>query len=99
MEGQIAEHPLGELIREISHTGLSGALRLSREPAKIVVYFESGDTVFAASNLRAHRLREALKRNGLTDSQLNKCPATASDQKLADVLIKNGSVTREALQA
>jgi len=42
MEGQLSEHPLAELIREINNTGLSGALRLSHDRAKVVVYFDAG---------------------------------------------------------
>src|SRR5207244_2165538 len=67
MQGQLSENPLAELIREINDTGLSGALRVSHDRAKVVVYFETGDLLFAASNLRAHRLRELLKRSGIAD--------------------------------
>ncbi len=51
MEGKLAEHPLAELIREITATGLAGALRLARERAQVAIYFESGQLVFATSNL------------------------------------------------
>ena len=94
MEGLIRDHPLAELIREIADARMSGALRLSREPAKIVVYFESGEPVFAASNLRAHRLREAIKRNGL----INFAGQTTSDEDLAADLIARKILTPQALQ-
>ncbi|MDX6577390.1 MAG: hypothetical protein QOE96_3343, partial [Blastocatellia bacterium] len=55
MNGKLAAHPLAELIREITANGLTGALRLARERAKVVIYFENGELVFATSNLRAHR--------------------------------------------
>jgi len=64
-EGNLAEKSLGELIREVQDESGSGALRLSRERAKTVIYFEDGDIVFAVSNIRAHRLIEFLKRSGL----------------------------------
>ncbi len=70
MEGQLSAHPLAELIREIRNTGLSGALRLSHDRARVVIYFETGTVLFAASNLRAHRLREVLKRNGIAVQKL-----------------------------
>jgi DnaJ-domain-containing protein 1 len=65
MNGQLSEHPLAELIREISHAGLSGALRLSRGLARAVVYAEGGAVVLARSNLRAHRLGDCARRSGL----------------------------------
>src|SRR5580765_90772 len=98
MQGLIADHPLAELIREISDGELSGALRLAREPAKIVIYFESGEAVFAASNLRAHRLREALRRNGFTDAQINRWPKSISDEELANAVLTSGDLSHESLQ-
>ncbi|HVF28884.1 MAG TPA: DnaJ domain-containing protein [Pyrinomonadaceae bacterium] len=62
MNGQLHDHPLAELIREISAERLSGALRLARERVKVVLYFDSGALVSARSNLRAHRLADSLKR-------------------------------------
>ena len=53
MQGKLGEHPLAELIREITAAGQSGALRLSRGRAKVAIYFEEGRLVFATSNLRA----------------------------------------------
>ncbi len=97
MKGQIRKHPLAELIREIAKAGLSGALRLSRERAKVAVYFEDGKLVFAASNLRSHRLWEVLKLSGLTVSQLGALSSKASDAELAAALIQDERLTPEAL--
>jgi curved DNA-binding protein CbpA len=97
MEGQLNEHPLGELIREIAAARLSGALRLAREPAKVAIYFRDGELVFAASNLRAHRLREVVKQGGLGDAQMSDLPATMPDDELAKALIQSGRVTAETL--
>ncbi|HVS83248.1 MAG TPA: DUF4388 domain-containing protein [Pyrinomonadaceae bacterium] len=97
MEGQLSKHPLAELIREITTAGLSGALRLSREHAKVAIYFEDGTLVFAVSNLRAHRLREILKLGGFNDAQMSELPAKASDHELAEALIQRGRVTAETL--
>lgn len=98
MEGQLKEHPLGELIREVSHGGLSGVLRVARGPAKVVVYFQAGETVFAASNLRSHRLREVLKREGVPEKHLVAIPATASEDEVAETIVRSRAVTREELQ-
>src|SRR5262245_41562726 len=98
MDGQLSRHPLAELIREIIDSKLSGALRLSREAAKAVVYFDSGEPSLAASNLRAHRLREILARKNITCPQLEKLPATASDEELSRALIASGELKLEILQ-
>src|SRR6266705_2496827 len=92
MEGQLNKHPLAELIREIAATGLSGALRLVRESAKVAIYFRDGALVFAASNLRAHRLREVVKQGGLDDAQMSDLSATMPDDELAKALIQSGRV-------
>jgi tetratricopeptide (TPR) repeat protein len=97
MEGQLSEHPLAELIREIAATGLSGALRLARERAKVAFYFQDGALVFAASNLRANRLREIVKQGGLGAAQMSDLPATTSDDDLAKALVESGRVTAETL--
>ena len=99
MHGNLVEHPLTELIREIVAAGLSGALRLSQERAKIAVYFEEGKLVFATSNLRAHRLREVVKRNGLTDAHITEFPVKASDEELAAAMIQTGVLKPETLAA
>jgi len=99
MEGKLAKHPLAELIREITATGLTGALRLARERAKVAIYFESGQLVFATSNLRAHRLREVAMRNGLTEAHLAEFPANAPDAELAAGLLKSKTLQPETLAA
>lgn len=98
MEGQLSRHPLAELIREIIDSQLSGALRLSREVAKVAVYFDAGQPIYAASNLRAHRLREILKRKNITSAQLSNCPATATDEELTLMLSASGDIKPEELQ-
>ncbi len=99
MQGLLSEHPLAELIREITAAGLSGSLRLSRERAKVAIYFESGQLVFATSNLRTHRLREVVKRSGLSDTHLNEFPAKASDEELAAAMIDRRLLKPETLAA
>jgi curved DNA-binding protein CbpA len=99
MQGKLAEHPLVELIREINRAGLSGALRLSHEHAKAVVYFDDGNLVFATSNVRAHRLREVLKRAGADEAELAAYPTALSDDELARKLEQDGGFTKDKLQA
>src|SRR5262245_51386915 len=96
MQGQLHTEPLAELIREIVAVRLSGALRLQHERAKAAIYFEGGKVVFAASNLRPHRLRECLKRGGLSDTQLSEFP-DATDDALAAALLQSGRLSNERL--
>src|SRR5258708_6766614 len=99
MQGLLGAHPLAELIREITTAGLSGSLRLSRERAKVAIYFKSGELVFATSNLRAHRLREVVKRNGLTEVHVNEFPVNASDEELAGAMLHRRLLKPETLAA
>src|SRR5215470_2736401 len=93
-EGNLAEKSLGELIREVQDESRSGALRLSRERAKTVIYFENGVIVFAVSNIRAHRLSEFLKRSGLQcEEVVANLPPTATDDDILAQLAKLDSFT------
>jgi len=95
-QGNLAERPLGELICEIHETSSSGALRLSRDRAKTVIYFEDGEAVFAVSNIRAHRLSEFLKRSGLTSKEIvEDVPPTATDDDVLAQLITQGKINHE----
>ena len=76
---------------------MTGALRLSRERAKVAIYFEGGRLVFATSNLRAHRLREVVKRNGLTDAHVAEFPVP--DEEIAAAMIKTGLLKPHTLAA
>jgi curved DNA-binding protein CbpA len=99
-EGQLQNNPPAEVIREITEQGASGALRLTRSPAKAVIYFENGDIVFAASNLRAHRLADFLKRCQILDEkQFAELPANVTDDELPDLLIQRGSIKSDVLDA
>jgi len=94
--GQLSERPLAELVREIIDADSSGAIRLSHGPAKVVVYFEKGAIVFAASNLRAHRLREVLKRHGSIEGGLS--DSLMSDEEVGTTLLSKGAITPAGLQ-
>ena len=92
MNGQLSEQPLGELIREISDASLSGALRLSRERVKGVVYFDGGRIVAALTNLRAFRLTELLRRGGTSIApRLDEVvPEGAADEEAGAALVRAG---------
>src|SRR2546428_2008686 len=98
MEEQLEAHPPAELIREIADAKLSGSLRLARERVKVAVYFQDGTLIFAASNLRSHRLPECLQRNRiLSEQQLAGLPGTGADDELARALLERGVLSSDAL--
>lgn len=99
MKGLIQEHPLAELIREISLAGLTGALRLERERVKFVLYFETGALCYGSSNLRPHRLVECLKRWGtLPEAELAAIKDADKDTKLLAALSATALFDLAALQ-
>ncbi|MDX6611393.1 MAG: hypothetical protein QOD75_579 [Blastocatellia bacterium] len=102
MKGQISEHPLAELIREIGVGRVSGALRVERERVKVVVYFEAGEVIFATANLRTHRLGEVLKRSGaLNPEQLAGITQTIErkdDAALEAFLLNEGLLRRSLVE-
>ncbi|MDT4969467.1 MAG: hypothetical protein QOJ64_4204 [Acidobacteriota bacterium] len=98
MAGQLHEHPLAELIREISDAGLSGAVRLTRERAKVVVYFDAGDVVYAEANLRTYRLAECMRRwRALSEKQLGSIREIGSDLECGAALVKTGALDQAGL--
>jgi curved DNA-binding protein CbpA len=73
MNGQLSEQPLAELIREISAKSLGGRLSLEHDRIKVVTYFDNGNFVYAAANVRTLRLREYVKKSGLvSDADLGR---------------------------
>jgi curved DNA-binding protein CbpA len=95
MKGTLSDQPLAELIREIFTKELSGTLRLEHERAKSAVYFEKGEVVYAASNLRTLRLREYLIKRGVLaekDQEMN-----PSDLDLAAALRAKGALTQREI--
>jgi curved DNA-binding protein CbpA len=95
MKGKLTDHPLAELIREISSKGLSGTLKLDHDQARIAIYFERGALIFAASNIRNLRLRQYLSKNNLvSDKELSSFSNNGSDIALAKALSANGALTQ-----
>lgn len=99
-KGNLADKPLAELILEAAEASASGALRLSRERAKAVVYFEQGEVAFAASNIRAHRLVEFLRRTGILDeAAVKELPAKATDSEILSHLTATRRIRAERLSS
>jgi hypothetical protein len=100
MNGRLNDQPLAELVQEISDARLSGALRLARERAKAVIYFDGGQVAAALSNLRPFRLVEVLRRSGAAE------PARfeplvregMSDEQAGLVLLRTGLMDEAGLR-
>ncbi len=100
MNGQLRDHPLAELICEISAERLSGALRLVRERVRAVIHFDAGQLVSARTNLRLHRLDESLTRwEALRPERLEALSAKGmSDEQVGELLVTSRLVTKDELQ-
>ena len=98
MKGTLTEQPLAELIRELAAKGLSGTLRLDHNQAQAAIYFENGEVVYAAANLRALRLREYLSKRGLVPEKVSESlGANLSDLALAAALSAKRAVNEKDL--
>ena len=89
MNGQLSEQPLAELIRELSAKSLAGRLQLQHDRVKVVIYFDKGELLYAASNVRTLRLREYLLKAGIAEAALARCDERGSDLDLAKTLVKD----------
>ncbi len=98
MNGQLNEQPLVELIREIVSQRLDGVLRLGHDRVKVVVYFEAGEIIYAAANLRELRLGEYIRKQGLlSDEQQQALDSNKSDLALATTLSHEGLVDEKTV--
>ncbi len=99
MKGLLSAQPLAELIREISVNCLGGRLRLEHERGKVVVYFDNGNCLYAASKVRTLRLREYLQKNNLvSDQDLKQFNDRVSDFDLIKVLCAQNLLSPSAAQ-
>lgn len=99
MKGQISERPLAELVREISSKDLSGTLRLQHESVKTAFYFDNGEIIYAASNLRELRLAEYLKKQGFVSAQELSAAGNRSDATLAAALVSKGVIDQQTIES
>jgi curved DNA-binding protein CbpA len=86
MNGQLSEHPVAELIHEISAKSLSGRLQLQHDRVKVAVYFKDGELLYAAANARNLRLREYLLKDGIAEGALVRYDQRGSDLELVKAL-------------
>jgi curved DNA-binding protein CbpA len=96
--GRFDQYPLAELIRETGAAGLSGAFRLERERVKSVVYFDSGELIFAVSNIRRNRLVECAEQWKFVSAEdMRKVDTSGSDVQVGAALVATGALTEESL--
>jgi curved DNA-binding protein CbpA len=86
MNGQLSEHPLAELIDEISAKSLSGRLQVQHDRVRVAIYFEDGKLLYAASNARNLRLREFLLQAGVVEGALARYGQRRPDLELVKAL-------------
>ena len=88
MNGQLNEHPLVELVREIAAKTISGRLQLELEKVKVAVYFRSGVLAFAACNVKSYRLGNYLvQSNVISEEDLRFLGTVTKDFDLLRTLI------------
>jgi tetratricopeptide (TPR) repeat protein len=98
MTGQLSEHPLAELISELSAKSLAGKLQLEHDRIKAVIYFDDGKLLYAAANLRSLRLREYLLKAGINEAALNRYGERRPDLELAKALVADYLLTPAAAE-
>ena len=99
MNGQLSERPLVELIREISSKSQGGRLLLEHDRVKVVAYFDKGNFLYAASNVRTLRLREyLLKSNLVSEKDLTQFNDRVSDTDIVKVLCAQKLLTQSAAE-
>jgi hypothetical protein len=97
--GNLRINPLDELLIEIAQNSLNGSLRISNTAQKIAVYFDTGETVFAASNARQHRFYELLLQTGkITRERLAAIPDYANDLALKENLLKDNLLEKKDIE-
>jgi len=99
MNGRLTDQPLVELIQDISDASGSGALRLARQQARAVIYFDGGRVVAALSNLRPLRLVELVRRSGaVEEARLSGLVREGmSDEQAGLVLMRTGLLDEASL--
>ncbi|HKV36880.1 MAG TPA: DUF4388 domain-containing protein [Pyrinomonadaceae bacterium] len=98
MTGQLSEQPLAEIINELSAKSLAGKLQLEHDRVKVVIYFDNGELLYAAANLRTLRLREYLLKAGMNEAALARYGERRSDLDLAKALVKDHLLTPAAAE-
>ena len=100
MKGTLQSHPLPLLIADLTRSGRSGILTITRGQIKKQACLLRGMLRFAASNVKAERLGEYLLREGIiSPEELRRAEAMLSEtQRLGGALVDAGALTMEQLR-
>lgn len=100
IKGNLQSRSLAELLAEIADAELGGSLRIAHENYKVIIYFNEGEVVFAASNARSSRLFDILLREKKIDQfVLKENPNFVNDMEFAKNLVEQKLFTKEAIDA
>lgn len=96
--GKLAEFPAVELLKEASTAALGGAFHFESEQQKIAVYLNEGEVIFAASNVRGHRLAfKLLQWKAVAEQDLTEI-INLPDLELATKLVESNKLSFEAIE-
>ena len=93
MNGQLSQQPAAELISELCARSLAGKLQMEHDRIKVVIYFDKGQLLYAAANLRSLRLREYLLKAGINEAALARYGERRPDLELVKALLKDYLLT------
>ena len=96
--GTFADHPFAELLVEIAQAKFSGALRIANDKQKAVIYFRTGEVVYAATNVKSLRLFNLLLRRARIDTKtISRFPNFANDLEFGASLVAGGLVEKRVI--
>ncbi|HYP27112.1 MAG TPA: DUF4388 domain-containing protein [Blastocatellia bacterium] len=100
MQGQLGEKLIADLIREVAGRRSSGLLRLSRGKAIKAIFFDSGEPVYAISNISTEQLDHKLISQGVvTPEQIARAlEAAGTANRLGPALVELGAITDEQMR-
>ena len=95
--GRLTDFNALDLLREVQQRELSGTFRFAQENKKIAVYLEAGKVIYAASNLRVHRLVIKLRQFNLLAAADVAMLESLPDAELSQQLLSAKKISAEAL--
>ena len=100
MQGQLGEKLIADLIREVAARRSSGLLRLSRGKAIKAIFFDSGEPVYAISNISTEQLDHKLVGQGIvTPEQVARAlEAAGTANRLGPALVELGAINDEQMR-
>jgi curved DNA-binding protein CbpA len=99
VHGNLGQKRLADVIREIAQKNASGLLRLTGGKTIKAIFFESGNPVFAISNVANEQLDHELIKEGLaTRDQLDQAKQRADKpHRMGQMLVEMGVVTEDTV--